>query len=245
MKKPLIYSLIGIFLFHTVLLVFSENSRRLKEVQMYKLSEIREPSGLCYNPEGNTLFVVGDRGDVAEISLDGTVLNHVFFPDRDFEGVVLLDGVLYVLDENNFQILKLEPISLEPLSEHNITREFGAFEGISTHPDGSILLVNQVRKLKKQKAGILFLDSETLEPDGRFIETGIVDQAGIFPVNNEQCYYIISDRKNRLYCYSLTEGLLWDIPLPGETQEGIAVDSEGFFYIAQDKGGLLRLEMEI
>ena len=225
-------------------LLYAKETQRFTILDEYPLIEITEPSGLCYNSVKNTLFVVGDQGDVAEISMEGEVLNHKFYSGRDFEGITISGSVLYALDENNFHVLKLDPDSLDLISVHGITTEYGTFEGISVHPDGSILLVNQVRKLKNLKAGILFLDPGTLLPDGRFIETEIVDQAGIFPATDELNYYIISDRKNRLYSYSLTEGHLWDIPLPGVTQEGIALDAEGGFYIAQDRGGILLLELE-
>ncbi|HJN17490.1 MAG TPA: hypothetical protein QGH10_18435, partial [Armatimonadota bacterium] len=52
--------------------------------------------------------------------------------------------------------------------------------------------------------------------------------------------YVISDSKN-LFMEATTDGqVLAAYAFPGANQEGIALDPEGYIYIAQDSGGILK-----
>ncbi len=242
MFKKLKASALLFFLF-TPLLFSNTRKYSFNLVNMYSLPSIREPSGLCYNPDANTLYIVGDHGDIAEISPEGEILTQRYYRNRDFEGVTMIGSILYALDENNFQILQINPMTLDIIAVHPITKDFGTFEGITTDSEGALVLVNQIRKPKKKSAGLLFLDSSSMDVI-RFIETGIRDQAGICPGTATGHFYIISDTDDELYYYSIEEGIIWRSFLPGENQEGIAIDGDGSFYIAQDSGGLLRLTLK-
>jgi uncharacterized protein YjiK len=53
---------------------------------------------------------------------------------------------------------------------------------------------------------------------------------------------VVADSPNILLEYSAEHELLNVYAFPGDNQEGIAVDSDGYIYIAQDSGGILKLE---
>ena len=54
-------------------------------------------------------------------------------------------------------------------------------------------------------------------------------------------YLILSDQANLLLKYSTTFDFLDAFALPGDNQEGIAMDEAGHLYIAQDSGGIIKL----
>ena len=220
--------------------LYGKDKMSLKLIEEYPLKRFPEPSGLCYSESRNTLFLVGDEGHVAEISLEGEILNLTWLGNRDLEGICW-DGeseTLYALDEKMSQIFTLNPDSLEIQEIETLAfHSKGPFEGLSLDDGGQFILVNQKLKKDAKKASfILHRGDELLE-----IKTGIEDQSGVSFQGD--FIYIISDRHNRLYTLDLDGEELWNCKLPGRTQEGIAVDADGFLYIAQDSGGLLKLKL--
>ena len=53
-------------------------------------------------------------------------------------------------------------------------------------------------------------------------------------------FYVISDENNVLFEMTREGKILQTYDLPGKDQQGIAFDNEGFVYIAQDSGGIIR-----
>src|SRR5262245_14903494 len=54
-----------------------------------KPKQIAEPSGIVYHPDRGTLFAVGDRGHVVEMTRDGEVLSRRRISHLDLEGVTI------------------------------------------------------------------------------------------------------------------------------------------------------------
>ena len=54
--------------------------------------------------------------------------------------------------------------------------------------------------------------------------------------------YVISDSTNTIFEFTRTGTLLSGHAFPGDNQEGITVDDQGFLYIAQDSGGILKIK---
>ncbi|MDC7234661.1 MAG: SdiA-regulated domain-containing protein [Spirochaetales bacterium] len=205
------------------------------------LKKIPEPSGLSYAEERNSLFLVGDEGHIAEISLEGEILSSAWLGKRDLEGVAwgLESETLFVLDERLNRLILLDADDFSIIQEAGIP-EAGPYEGLCTDHQGSLFLVNQKRGKKAEKAGIL-----EITPGGTLhhIRTGIKDQSALLLYKGH--FYILSDTENRLYCLDRTGGIIWSCKVPGKNQEGLAVDAEGIFYIAQDSGGVTKLELVI
>lgn len=61
----------------------------------------KEPSGICFHPARETLFVVGDRGHVGEMQTDGTLVRERRIRKADFEGITCNPGtgLLYIAVE--------------------------------------------------------------------------------------------------------------------------------------------------
>ena len=91
----------------------------------------QEPSGIVWHPLRGTLFVVGDEGDIAEYSVDGTQLairrieREQMGARPDFEGITVIPetGLLYVAVEGAEQILEVSPDDLTILRRFAVARE--------------------------------------------------------------------------------------------------------------------------
>ena len=60
-----------------------------------------EPSGICWHSQRESLFVVGDEGDICEIKTDGTLIMQKRIRPGDFEGITHdpSSGLLYIAVE--------------------------------------------------------------------------------------------------------------------------------------------------
>jgi uncharacterized protein YjiK len=212
----------------------------LKELEYFELEDFREPSGLVYAPERNTLFIVGDEGHIAELSLNGEVIRQSWLGERDLEGIMIFpdQGMLYALDEKTNHLLKIHPDTLEILAyEEILPSGTPPYEGLSSDGKHSIFLVNQSLKKKSKNAALFTLKDGKIQK----IKTGIEDQSAL--LWTQEGFYILSDTLDRLYKLDLKGKILWHCQLPGKNQEGLAIDGDGYFYIAQDSGGILKLEL--
>jgi hypothetical protein len=116
--------------------------------QFFELPEVPEPSGLCYCPLTNTMFVVDDGAEdrpsgLYELDLDCKLLRGIKL-GKDLEGVCYCGAkhLLYVCDEDNETVHIVEPKELKVqgsfqvsgkwrLMEHEVLKEGGnGFEGI-------------------------------------------------------------------------------------------------------------------
>jgi len=125
--------------------------------------EFNEPSGIVYHTGRDSLFVVGDAGDLCEIRTDGALVKQARlrseWPGSDFEGVTYdpTTGLVYVAVEGAEQILEVNPDTFEVLREFSIEREFEGveilkpggqgIEGITfipdpVHPEGGTFYVS-------------------------------------------------------------------------------------------------------
>ena len=68
----------------------------------------------------------------------------------------------------------------------------------------------------------------------------MIDLAGLHYDADRNCLYVVSDATNTLFEVSKAGRILKAHAFPGANQEGIAVDDDGHFYIAQDSGGIIK-----
>lgn len=238
-------------------------------LENFPLSGFREPSGIVFHEERGTLFIVGDEGDLGEVSLAGILLRQQRIADVSFEGITINPetGLLYVAVEGMERIFEIHPETFEVLSNHAVERTFDnrtvlkenerGLEGITFVPDqslpggGSLFVTNQVLNHNDPEdlSGIFEISFQSIK-DGApslqiasMIESQTLDLSGIFYNPMDRHFYIVSDSENRLIEMDRSGAVVATFRLPGETQEGITMDREGFIYIAQDAGGVLKLSM--
>ena len=78
----------------------------------------------------------------------------------------------------------------------------------------------------------------------RFYSLGIIDLSGLWFDQATDHLYVISDSTNTIFEITKTGTILSGHAFPGDNQEGITVDDQGFLYIAQDSGGILKIKWD-
>ena len=229
----------------------------------------KEPSGIVFHPQRETLFVVGDLGDICEIQTDGKLVKQKHIRDADFEGVTCdpTTGLLYIAIEGEEKILEASPESFEILREFDIPRTFQGktvlkegeqgIEGITfvpdeSHPEGGTFYVNnqsfdldnmedpsaifQIQLPLKTGSGKK-LKAEII----RYFKPGVVCLSCIYYDSATQRLYVVSNSTNTFLEITMAGELVNFYAFPGSEQEGIAIDNEGYMYIAQDIGGIVKI----
>jgi len=228
------------------------------------------PSGIVYHSERRTLFVVGDKGDICEIRKDGALVKGERIRYADFEGITYdpSSGLLYIAIEGEEKIIEVDPDDFRVLREFEIDRTFrgstvlaAGGDGIealtfvpdSTHPEGgTFYIANQGFDLgNKEDPSAIFelalpLKSEP-SPGGRAeiirsISLNAIDLSGLYHDQGSGHVYVISGVGNTLFELTSEGDISAAYILPGDNQEGIAVDENGFLYIAQDSGGIIKVK---
>jgi uncharacterized protein YjiK len=226
-------------------------------------------SGVTFHPQRKTLFAVSDEGHIIEMETGGTILQQERVrKGADFEGITVnpVTGLLYVAVEGDEVILEVKPSTLEVVRDIPIDRLFdesilldpkgNGVEGITFVPAnaaagatrGTFYLVNQSMELGGKDPSIVFevdiTDSES-EPQAkivRYFDLGVTDLSGIHYDPSGHQLIVISDANDLAMKVNLDGGIENVYPLPGENQEGIIIDNDGFLYIAQDSNrGMIKL----
>jgi myo-inositol-hexaphosphate 3-phosphohydrolase len=226
-----------------------------------------EPSGIVFHPWRETLFIVGDEGDICEIQRDGTLVKQKRICYADFEGITCdpSTGLLYIAIEGEEKIIEVDPEDFRVLREFAINRTFqGAMvlkaggQGIeaitfvpdSNHPEGGTFYVtNQGLDLENKEDPSAIFEIEAPLRSGsagakiiRYFSLGVLDLSGLYydEINDHLC--AISDAMNTFLEITRDGKIVRSYAFPGYNQEGIAVDREGFLYIAQDSGGIIKVK---
>ena len=219
----------------------------------WPIPQVPEPSGVTYHPGRKTIFVVGDEGDIAELSLDGRVLasRHI---GGDLEGVACdaASGSLYAVREGDDVILEVRASDLRVVRQIGVERAYegdanylrsggDGLEGIAVRPavgDGkpTFYIVNQYDpavlaevELRGSKAVIRKswkLDSAPL--------------SDVFWDDKHNALVVVSALWRSAVMVSGDGKEARPTKLPGFLQEGLARLPDGSFIVAQDVGGLLK-----
>ncbi len=232
------------------------------------IHNLQEPSGIDFHSKRKTLFVVGDEGDIYELSLNGKIIQQNHIEDTDLEGITHdpETGFLYCAVEGPEEIIELDPQTLKSLRVFSIPRKYKGstvmkkggqgIEAITFVPDighphgGTFFIANQSFELgKTDELSALFELTLPLKAKDETTITimqchlpDIVDLSGIF-FNRESGYLmVISDKTNTLFEIHPSGNIGQRYSLPGKDQEGFTFDNNGLVYVAQDSGGILKLQ---
>lgn len=228
---------------------------------------LAEPSGICYHPLRNTLFVVSDEGGLAEIKKDGTP---VFFQKvpGDLEGVAVdpQTGLLYIVVEGDDIILEFDPDKREVTRRFPINREYKgdpnflqkqvnaydngiesiAFVPDKNHPEGGTFYVgNQWDPPCIMEVYVPLKSSRAPEAEARILRVlpfKMDDPAGMYYDPQTKLLNIVDDADNIFVEITLDGRMIRQYAFLGDNQEGLARDDEGYLYIAQDSGGIIKVQ---
>lgn len=230
-------------------------------------ARFNEPSGICWHSERRTLFVVGDEGDICEIKTDGTLIKQKRIRKADFEGIMHdpSTGLLYIAIEGKESIIEISPETFEVKREFTLPRSINGktvmasgAQGIeaitfvpdSDHPEGGLFWVaNQAFDLDDPHdiSAIFQVELPLRSKKGtpkilRYIAPSIIDLSGLYHDKRTGNLLVISDKTDTIMEYTIEGDLVKAYTFPGKNQEGITVDTDGFMYVAQDSGGILKLK---
>ncbi len=238
--------------------------------QWFELKEIEEPSGIVFVPLRGTLFVIGDEGDVAELSKEMRILKQKRLApleggeNYDLEGVTYnpFNNRLYVVVEGEDIIFELHPETLKILRKFPVDRSFGenpeiikpggnGIEGITFVPDvsspegGFFYAVNQMDPPLILKLSVPILSSST-NASAKILQTFTLPLS-VRSLNEIQydetrrIFYILTGFWNTWYIADEKMNILFRGPFPGLQSEGLTFDDEGNLYIAEDAGGVVKI----
>ncbi len=225
-----------------------------------------EPSGICFHPIRKTLFVVSDEGEIAEIKTDGTPVFNLKIPG-DLEGITVnpQSGLLYIVKEGDDVILEFDPDKREVRRIFPINREFQgnpnflqkqkgydngveciAFVSDKDHPEGGTFYAgNQWDPPCIVEILVPLRSSQTETAEARIIRVlpfKMDDPAGMYYDSKTGLLNVVSDADNILVEITLEGKLVREYAFPGDNQEGLAKDDEGYLYIAQGEGGIIKVK---
>ncbi len=229
--------------------------------------QLREPSGICYHARRGTLFVVGDEGEVAEIKKDGTpVANTIVKGDLEAITVVPETGLLYIGVEGADVILEFDPEKKEVRRRFPINRSFNgdpnflqkqtdrydngieslAFVPDPKHPEGGTFYVgNQWDPPMIMEVLVPLKSSRAAEAEAKIIRVlpfRMDDPAAMYYDPVTKRLNIVSDADNILVEVTLDGKMVKQYAFLGYNQEGLCRDDEGYLYIAQDMGGIIKVK---
>ncbi len=195
---------------------------------------ITEPSGLAINDSGTTLWTVTNNPDqVYQLALDGTTVKRLHYEGEDLEGIEYdrSDQTLWVVEENRREIVHLD-LNGDVLSKQRldlIGEKNSGLEGICLDNQGRMFVLNE-------KNPGLFLELGTDLLISAEHRLGFADDySGLSSDLQEGCFWIVSDKAQRLFLWSKRNGLLQEYSLPFPKAEGVAVDATAkLMYVVSD-----------
>ena len=225
-----------------------------------------EPSGICFHPQRKTLFVVSDEGEISEIETDGTPVSRTALAG-DLEGVTVdpETGLLYVIIEGDDIIVEFDPDKRELLRSFPLNRAYRGNPAFIAKQeesyDNGIESITFVKDEKHPEGGTFYIGNqwdppcvmEVLVPLKtsrektaeahilRVLPLKIDDPAALFYDSETGLLNVVSDADNILVEITLDGRVVNEYAFPGDSQEGLTGDDEGYLYIAQDRGGILKI----
>jgi uncharacterized protein YjiK len=233
---------------------------------------LREPSGMTYHPQRQTLFVIGDEGDLYEMRNDGKLIKTGRLKYADLEGITVnpATGLLYAVVESEELILEIDPETVEVMRKFRVNRNFQGRELLkkggtgleaivfipdASHPEGGTFWVgNQSFILKPNKEPSIICEvvlplvsSNAKKAEGqilRYFPLAMTDISGLAYDAERERLLVLSDANNLLLETTLAGQAPHRYLIPGDDQEGVALDQLGFIYIAQEDGQIIKLKDE-
>ncbi len=226
-----------------------------------------EPSGICFHPTRKTLFVVSDEGEIAEIEKDGTPVFRMKIPG-DLEGVTVNPetGLLYLVKEGDDIILEFDPDQREVIRSFPLNRAYQgnpeyiekrtedydngiesiAFVGDAEHPEGGTFYIgNQWDPQCVMEVQIPLVSSFEKTAEAhilRVLPLKLDDPAGLYYDPQTGLLNVVNDADNIFVEITLDGKIIKEYAFLGDEQEGIARDDEGYLYIAQDRGEIIKVK---
>jgi len=207
---------------------------------------VYEPSGLAWHSRLGTLFVVGDSGNISEITNDGSLLHNWYNGSfLDLEGIAVANpasNYVYVGEEGNRTIYEFDITSWTlsgkswDLSAWMPDVPGQGLEALTFVPNGDHPYTNSssggLFYAGHQGDGKIYVFDINLSLSGsvNYISTitplaGTTDLSGLDYEPSTQILYAIFDSSDLLLEMNASGTVLNSYDMPGSAQEGVAVQS--------------------
>ncbi|MFH1537016.1 MAG: SdiA-regulated domain-containing protein [Patescibacteria group bacterium] len=214
-----------------------------------------EPSGAVWHEERETLFIVGDDGDITELDEDGTIINTINPAGDDLEGIAIADPTsdyIYVGVENPDGIIEVD-ISGDPWVLSGKTWDLtpwmigAANQGLEALTFVSTD-VNDYFYAGLQENGKVYVFDVNLNvsDDVSYIENfaleiGLTNISGLDYQSDTETLYGLFDGANKIIEAQSDGTFIQEYSIPGNDQEGIALvpacpSATTDIYLAEDLG---------
>jgi uncharacterized protein YjiK len=242
-----------------------KNSQVFGTVNRFKTPGVKEPSGVCLDAALGHLFVVGDDGSLVEFDGSGNVLRpHSVRGNLEDVATHTPTGWLGLLDEQKSEILFYDPVAQKMMKSWKLEREAilgqpagggpnQAFEGLAFReeagrPGGGVFyLVHQ-----RDPAMVVTLAFDPAAHSGSVGASDVIarwpldghgDLTAITWVPELNRLVVVADKQDALLVLREDGTVEAEIPLPGQQQEGVALDPAGNLWIADDQDkSLLKMD---
>jgi len=230
-------------------------------LEEWPLEALAEPSGIVYHAQRKSLFVCGDEGDVAEVSVSGKLLK-IRNIGGDLEAITTdpATGLLYVVREGHEIILELRPEDFKITRRFTIDRSFRGDANFLKRGGDGIEGLTFVAEADHAEGGRFFAVNQFDPPvlvelqvplrsaKEKFEVASIVSAhevasaplSGIYWSARSRTFQVVSALWKAVYVLDEHGERLRTVRIPGLMQEGVAPLPDGSFVIAQDTGGLIR-----
>lgn len=204
--------------------------------------DIKDPSGLALDPDGESLWVVSDspgRG-IYRISLKGDIIEHIEMDSDDLEGIIVdpRDHSLWVVEEKLRELVNISRNGVElnriKLQIEGEIENDGP-EGITVNPNtGHFFVVNKQnpRQIHELNPDMEIIKTTDINFNGIF---QVTDMSGISYNNSENTLWIVSDSSKKIIVVDLDGKPVRAFNIDVFDGEGIAVhDTENIVFIVSD-----------
>ena len=210
------------------------------------IAEIPEASGIAYCSNSDTLIVVNDEGSYYEIDTDGKILMRTKLGNYDLEGAVCEENEIFfaIEDKGILKVqrkrIKKDKIVLDTTFNGKKLPLFNKKSGVEgiAKKDNIVYISKQSNKKKKSFIAVVQL-APTPSKIIDMIEHRISDTAGLD--FHEGYLYMVSDKEDLIIKYDLDKKKsVQKIKLKKGAWEGIAFDTKGSVYLADDDGRVVK-----
>jgi uncharacterized protein YjiK len=235
---------------------------------------VKEPSGVVFHPRLGHLFVVGDEGTLAELDAAGKRID-AREVKGDLEDVTVYtpSGELMLVAEKQAELILYDPVARQEKKRWKLDTEAvlgeepgeknEGFEGLAFRPErgrkggGLFYLAHQ-----RTPAMVVALVFDPASPPGRLGAEAVVarwpltpheDLTAVSYVPSIDRVLVLCDKSDRILILAADGTIESEVTVPGEQQEGLAIDEKGDVWLADDKdksllrlpGGLAALEAHV
>lgn len=212
------------------------------------IAKIPEASGTSYCAHDDTLIVANDEGTYYRLSAKGKILQEKKLGNYDLEGVVCEEGqILFVLENEGLLVVdsktgEKKKVHLDTLYDGKRLSLFDRRSGVEgiAKADNTVYLAKQSKKKKRSFIAVVSM-TPSFSRIMDVIEHHVADTAGL--AYHEGYLYMVSDKEDLLIKYDLQKNQhVKKIKLGKGAWEGIAFDTKGNVYLADDDGRVVKYE---